>query len=676
MNKTVLSFLIIPLLFTVFLIGLPFNIQKVKASNGIIYIRADGSVDPQTASISTFDNVTYTFTDNIFDSIVVERDNIVIDGHGYKLQAPIEGIGEGIFLAERSNVTITRMEIEAFERGIELDFSSNNWISGNNITNSGHGIWLSFSSNNTIIGNKIGPNYWNGLVFGDSSNNNITGNQIVANYDGGIHLSSSNSNTMSGNNITNSVSGEGILLRESSENNSITGNNITDNYIGIAIDDSPNNVLRSNSMADCGTSLRVSGSDVSSFINDVDVSNTVAGKPVHYWINKQDMAVPLDAGSVVLVNCTSMTIQSLNLSEGGQVTLLAYTTNSTLTKNNVANGSGINLWLSSNNTMTGNNITSNSDGIWLYSSANNKIIENYIVDNARGICLVSSSNNRIVGNNITESLWCNIDFIDSSNNSISGNTIAGNGNSHGIFLEYSSNHNSITGNNIVNNDVGILTGDTVNNTIFHNVFIKNGRHASTNPMYPNVWDDGYPSGGNYWGVRSIPVYPYKGVDLFRGQGQNQAGSDGIGDSPYEILDPLPSENNTDHYPLMGTFSNFNATSEHHVQTVCNSTISDIQYNGTAISFNVSGENDTIGFCRICIPTDLMNGSYTVFVNGTEVDYDLLPCSNSTHSYLYFTYELSTKEVVIIPEFPTFLILPLFMLLTLPVTIIYRRKHRV
>ena len=51
---------------------LAFNIKPIKAS-GTIYIRADGSIDPPTAPITTTDNITYTFTDNINDEIVVER---------------------------------------------------------------------------------------------------------------------------------------------------------------------------------------------------------------------------------------------------------------------------------------------------------------------------------------------------------------------------------------------------------------------------------------------------------------------------------------------------------------------------------------------------------------------------------------------------------------------------
>jgi hypothetical protein len=58
----------------------------------------------------------------------------------------------------------------------------------------------------------------------------------------------------------------------------------------------------------------------------------------------------------------------------------------------------------------------------------------------------------------------------------------------------------------------------------------------------NVWDDGFPSGGNYWS-------DYAGIDLYSGPYQNETGSDGIGDTPYVI-----DENNIDHYPLMNPWT--------------------------------------------------------------------------------------------------------------------------
>ena len=122
------------------------NLQSVKAS-GTIYIRADGSIDPPTAPISSVDNITYTFTDNIYDEIVVERDNIVVDGAGYTVQGT--GGGNGIDLTVRSNVTIKNTQIKKFFYGIWLYSSSNN-IVGNNITNNELGIWLEYSSGNSI----------------------------------------------------------------------------------------------------------------------------------------------------------------------------------------------------------------------------------------------------------------------------------------------------------------------------------------------------------------------------------------------------------------------------------------------------------------------------------------------------------------------------------------------
>ncbi len=61
---------------------IPLAQTSFAQEQGFIYIRADGSIDPPTAPISTVDNITYTFTGDMFsDSIVIERDNIIVEGH-------------------------------------------------------------------------------------------------------------------------------------------------------------------------------------------------------------------------------------------------------------------------------------------------------------------------------------------------------------------------------------------------------------------------------------------------------------------------------------------------------------------------------------------------------------------------------------------------------------------
>jgi len=457
--------------------------EVVEVMYACIYIRADGSIEG-TTDISTTDNIAYTFTDNIFNqSIVVERDNITIDGAGYTIKGTGAFGSIGIDLTYRSNVTIKNLGIESFRYGIWLNMSSSNSISGNNVTNKYYGIYL-----------------W------DSSNNNTISENTVTNNYYGIGLGGSSNNTVSGNNIANEHCG--IRLEASSNYNTISGNNITGNYLGI-----------------------------------------------YLW------------------------------------------------------------WSSNYNNVYRNNITNNDYGTYLYASLHNTISGNSIINNNNGIYLDCSSNSSISGNNIRN-------------------------NGYGVWLDYSSN-----------------------NRIYHNNFINNTIQVSSNPSI-SFWDDGYPYGGNYWSD-----YIAITNDAYSGPFQDETGSDGIGDTAYTI-----DANNTDNYPLMGMFSDFNATSEYHVTTICNSSISDFQFNGTAICFNVTGESDTTGFCRICIPRALMNETYQVFVNGTEAQCNLLPCSNTTHSYLYFTYNHSTQEVIIIPEFPSFLVLPLFMIATLLAVIVYRRKH--
>lgn len=333
-----------------------------------------------------------------------------------------------------------------------------------------------------------------------------------------------------------------------------------------------------------------------------------------------------------------------------------------------------------NDSISGNDLTNDGYGIALWSSSsNNSIFGNKIMNTYYCIAVGSScSNNSIFGNNITNSGYCIGLWPSSSSNSVFANSIASNS-GYGIRLA-SSSDNSIFGNNITKNYEGISVGsDCSSNSIFGNnitenyegiyydygvylgpVFgnrfyqnnIMNNTHqvlfdTSTAPGRAgpmDAWDDGFPSDGNYWS-------DYAGVDIKNGPYQNETGSDGIGDTAYVI-----DVNNTDRYPLMGMFSDFHVAQGLHVQAMSNSTISNFQFNGTAIRFNVSGENGATGFCRICVPTALLNGTLSVFINRTEIQYSLLPISNGTLSYLYFTYTHSTEEVMIMPEFPSFLML--------------------
>jgi parallel beta-helix repeat protein len=416
-------------------------------SSGTIYIRADGSIDPPTAPISTVDNATYVLTGNITtdaDGIVIERNNIIIDGAGYTIQGTGVYPYKGIDLSGRSNVTIENMEIVMFESGISLYSSSNIYISENNITaNEGYGIYLYGSSMNDICGNNIYGNDYCGIDFESSFNNTVSGNNVTANDE------------------------YGIWLRESSNNN-IAGNNVTNNDLGIVLSYSSNSMLRNNCMANNKGNFGVYGDLPSYFLNDVDASNTVDGKPVYYWINRQDMEVPLGVGYLALVSCTRITVENLNLTSNREGILLVSTTNSTIIRNNIAgNDFGIDLEWSPNNTISWNNVTANDDyGIWLRESSNNNIAGNNVTANVvayGSIYLYESSKNTISGNSITNNEY-GICLDDSSNNDVDENNVTNNG--EGIYLRGSSN-NIIAGNTLVND--GLVVFDSYGNSVEGNL---------------------------------------------------------------------------------------------------------------------------------------------------------------------------------------------------------------
>jgi len=253
MKKTVLAFFtVFGLLSTVILIGLTFNIQPVNAS-GFIYIRADGSVDPDTASIQRDGNI-YTFTDNIYyDEIVVERDNIVVDGAGYTLQGSGFWDSKGISLSGRSNVTVKNVKIEMFNYGIYLYESSNNTISGNDVANNDIvGISLTSSSNyNSVSGNDI-TNCDYGIYVGESSGNTVSGCHITNSRYFGVVLEGSSNNSISKSRIMDNDNGIALTYSElephdSSNYNSISANHVANNeHFGISLSASSNNSIYHN----------------------------------------------------------------------------------------------------------------------------------------------------------------------------------------------------------------------------------------------------------------------------------------------------------------------------------------------------------------------------------------------------------------------------------------------
>ena len=550
MGRKIVSGIILSLLL-IGMLMLAFNVQPVKAS-GTIYIRADGSVDPPTANITSADNVTYYFTGNNYDEIVVNRSNIIIDGNGYTLQGTGADESKGIYLFGIDNVTIKNANIKWFYDGVCLHHSSFISLFGNNIT--------------------LGKGSWHcAVLLISSSNNKISRNNIISPWTHGVRLESSCDNNISENNVTNTSLG--IQLTSSSNNNTIYGNYVTNNeYAGILLSLSSNNTIFGNAINNSKYNFGVEGAFLSHFKHSIDTSNLVNGKPIYYLVNKNNLVINLttyqDIGYLALVNCTNVTVKDLNLTNNAQGLLLVNTNNSNIINSSITNNyNGIQLFSSSHNNISKSNVIDNVNGIVLQSSSNyNSISGNNITRNAWGVYFHSSSYGNVFGNKIEANTNGGILFEYSSDNSITENTIAENNggillsdqssknnvtrndiinNAWGICLEGWSSSNIIYENTIVNNDYGILFAGygtpSYNNKFYHNNFIGNTKQIGlieVGSSSVSVWDDGYPSGGNYWSNHNPP-------DIYSGPYQNVTGSDSIGDTPYVI-----DEDNVDRYPLI------------------------------------------------------------------------------------------------------------------------------
>jgi len=175
-----------------------YELQNAKAQ-GTIYIRANGSIEPVGAAISSFDNVTYAFTGDISQTIAIERDNVVVKGFGHMLQG--NGTGYGFFLGGRNNVTISDVNIRSFDAGVRTDYCLGTRILNNNMTDNHHaGIWLFLSNSSWICQNRITRNLFAGIILDASSTNIILENDVRDNGESirfeysfnGIDMSSDN----------------------------------------------------------------------------------------------------------------------------------------------------------------------------------------------------------------------------------------------------------------------------------------------------------------------------------------------------------------------------------------------------------------------------------------------------------------------------------------------------
>ena len=440
------------------------------------------------------------------------------------------------------------------------------------------GFTATGATGNTTAGIYVG----NGVDHCDISDNN------ASNCDRSIHLNHSSDNTLTGN-----IANSGILLSDSN-NNTLLDNIASSNIRGIHLHHSSNNTLSNNVMVGNTYNFGVLGDDLSHYVQKIDTSNTVDGKPIYYGVSLRDREVPDDAGYVGIVNCENMTVRDMRLTGNLQAVLIVYSIDSVVRNVTASdNYCSIFLYNSTNNALVGNSVSDSDYGIYLQYSSDNNITGNRANSNTLyNINLVdSSSNNTLTDNNASGGNYCGIAiallssnntlvnntansngpggvggillYDSCSHNNLSGNTANSNQGYSGILLYRSCSHNNLSGNTVNSNNGtygGIaLHSSPYNNVITGNTAIDNDPYgilmasSSGNLIYNNYFantNNAYDDGFNVWNTTptagpNIVGGPEIGGNYWSDYAGTDDNNDGFGGTPH----PIGSLNH-DYLPLV------------------------------------------------------------------------------------------------------------------------------
>lgn len=371
---------------------------------------------------------------------------------------------------------------------------------------------------NRVVG---GAQYQAGINGAWDYYNTIINCTIYNNYNQGIGITTGHHDQVINCNVYNngnSASSSGIKLECQNPvvlgYHSLTGNTVHNNIgMGIQIMGTVEKpvTMRNNSMDN--NAINFAGFYANC---DIDTSNTVNGKPIYYLYQKQNIALDEtdNVGWIGLWSCSNITV--LNSEPEGVWVKNSYD----CTFENVTRHGGPGFDILDSTTIdfidcAASDIIGN--GFRFYNGPACKIINCEMANLTVGLYAYFSSGleikNCTVHNNKQQGLYL---YHSSSGSEIADNSIYTNG-LYGIYLKYNSACH-----------------------LYHNNFVNNTPYNAYD-INPSTWDDGYPSGGNFWD-------DYTGTDIFQGPGQNISGSDGIGDTPYTNI--AGGSGNQDNYPLM------------------------------------------------------------------------------------------------------------------------------
>lgn len=352
---------------------------------------------------------------------------------------------------------------------------------------------------------------------------------------------------------------------------------------------------------------------------------------------------------IVKITTNEVTIENFTIKNSGNGPYggidLRHSNSCVITHNIIENCNiGIILFQFSQSEISFNNLRNTNVSIFLDSSFNNRILQNTVLESRTGIRIGALATYNTVEKNQIENCTNGVELGSQANYNVVINNYIGK-NTNGVYFQGPTVKNcTFMGNALRKNEYGIeIVGSNVfNNSFVYNSFLFNNANVDSYWESYNVWDYGYPIGGNFWSDNY-------GADEFIGSDQNETGNDGISDTSYAIYFDY-----NDTYPLIGSFlgvTNVTIVKDtlYFIGYSANATIKEINFTERQIMLTTTSlDKKTTSFCKVVISRYLLNNSLenlNVLVNGQPIPTDSINFTeNSNYISLYFIYIPSESKI--------------------------------
>jgi len=232
-----------------------------------------------------------------------------------------DNVPVGFYLCFVNDSEIRDNQCTGSNLGLLLEGSTGTTIAGNQFTDCNLDAMRIRECEYIIIDdNQCTSSYFDGIYLRYTNHTTIENNTITLSGNDGISLSMSNQNTIENNICTeNTQRGgfydyAGIMIMES-DGNTLTGNVVENNVEnGLFMEDSGNHVLRDNKFTGNNYDFSIFSNDKPGYIHDIDQSNTAGGKAIHYLVGNSSEEIDgstIDPSYFYVIDAKDLTIHNV-----------------------------------------------------------------------------------------------------------------------------------------------------------------------------------------------------------------------------------------------------------------------------------------------------------------------------------------------------------------------------